>query len=98
MGPHSGDPATEELDLSCARADLAGDDIDQGRLPRAVRPDQPDDLAATHRQSDTVECPHSAEAVNQPRDLEEHIRGAAHATMLSARRHGLGKSVAKITA
>ena len=47
-------------DAAAALVDQAGEDVDQGRLAGAVRPEQPENLALRHFQADPVERPLAA--------------------------------------
>src|SRR5207244_590429 len=52
----------------------AADAIDQRRLARAIRPDQPDALTGRHRKIDAVERDEAAEALAQIADVEQRVR------------------------
>jgi hypothetical protein len=49
----------------------ARDDVEGGRLPRAVRPDQADDLARFGSEGNAVECDDAAETLGDVVDLEQ---------------------------
>src|SRR5690606_17096823 len=51
-----------EKHASRIRGEMAAQDVDERRLTRAVRADQPDELAVVDRKADAVEGLHAAEA------------------------------------
>jgi hypothetical protein len=59
LGPHL---LAVEGHGSRVRLDEAADDVEQGGLARAVRPDHADDAAGRHLQRDVLECDEAAEA------------------------------------
>ena len=65
VGPPARHVAALELDGALVREVEARDEVDERRLPRAVRADQPDDLVAAHLDGDVLEGAHSGE---RPRD------------------------------
>src|SRR5581483_1477019 len=56
----------------------AGHAVEERRLPRAVGPDEPDDLAGVDPQRGVVQGGHPAEADGDVLDLEERRPGARH--------------------
>src|SRR5581483_2298062 len=62
-----------EDDRSGGRPLETGERVDEGRLPRAVRPDQAEDLALSQHEIDPVHGPDAAEVHLEPARLE-HVR------------------------
>ncbi len=62
-----------EAHVAIRRLEDAGDDVEDRRLARAVRPDQPEDLAAIDVKVDGVEGSHAAEAHRQPGEIEQRL-------------------------
>ncbi len=60
-----------EDDVTRVRPVEARDDVERGRLPRPVRPDQADDLAGVDVQGEAVEREDSAEPAVDVSELEE---------------------------
>jgi len=56
-----------DRDGAAAQRIEAGNDVDQRRLARAVRPDQAQDLALAHIEIDIAQRLQSAEALARPR-------------------------------
>jgi hypothetical protein len=65
-----GDLLTVERDAAAVRRDQAEDAVERGRLARAVRSEQPDDLAGGDIDRDAVDDAPAAEAFLQPRGAE----------------------------
>ena len=66
-----------EPHLAGGRRVDAGEDADQRRLAGAVRPDEPDDLAALDRERDAGERVHAAEALLDVDALEQRRRSSS---------------------
>src|SRR3954469_15242704 len=49
------DAEAPDRDFAAGLYDEPGEDVDQGRLARAIRPQQPEDLAARNVEADLVE-------------------------------------------
>ena len=65
-----------------------GDHIEQGRLARAVGPDQPDDLPGLEGQTDLVQSPQSREILDRAFDDQSALR--LHAKLGEIRGLGFG--------
>src|SRR5207249_8779895 len=78
------DPLAAEDDRTAGRPVIAADDIDERRLPGAVRPDQAADLWPVHRDGDAVEGDEPPEVHRDPLDPE--IDRAALRAAISPRR------------
>ena len=63
-----------QVDLVLLRRIKSGDGIDQRGLARAVRPDQPEDLAPRHRDRDIFQRDHTAKAARHVAAFKNHIR------------------------
>ncbi len=63
---------SEDADLARVATDEVHDQLDDGRLARAVRPDQPHDVAAGHREGDVVES-ESLVLFAESRDLDRIV-------------------------
>src|SRR5207249_3458283 len=67
--PEPRDRAAVQPDVARVRPGEAGDDVEEGRLPRAVRPDDADDLPRRHREADVGVGHDAAEALRDVDDL-----------------------------
>ncbi len=77
----------EERDRAAARAEQAEEHADERRLPRAVSPDEADDLTATHREGDAVNGDEGAEArgdVDRGRELRHGVLARSRAPSIAA--------------
>ena len=63
-----------QSDLAGVGLEHAERDAHRGRLARAVRPDEPDDLAVRHREGDAVQGDDVAEATRETDQLEHEYR------------------------
>ena len=86
----AGELAALEHDRAGGRRVVAADDVDEGRLARAVRPEQAEDLAAPHVDVDAGERAHAAERLVQAAHAQQHVadRAAAGRSAGSVRRGG----------
>jgi hypothetical protein len=77
-----------EADLAAIRRVKAGDDVDAGRLARAVGADEAQDLARLQVEAQAVQGAERAEALDEPRDLEDRrgLRGHRRPAGGTARR------------
>src|SRR5207253_5712097 len=74
-------PTRRSSDLAAERGPVeAGDQVDAGRLARAVRPDQRVDLAPTDREVDAVDGLEAAEVLAEVLERENCLGGLAPAT------------------
>jgi len=73
----AGEAPALEQDLALGIAVDAAYAVEQGRLARAVRPDQAADLPLTHVEGDAVERDHAAEAHDDVSNLQQRIPGRA---------------------
>jgi len=64
-------PTVIEPDSTLRRPVEAGDQIEDGRLPRAVGPDESDDLALFDPECEIVHGPEAAEVLRQALGLEK---------------------------
>src|SRR4030095_5634582 len=71
VGGETADLAALEADAAAVPGDEPGDQVEQGRLTRAVGPDHADQLARAHGERDAVGGRYSAELLAQALDLEE---------------------------
>ena len=62
---HPGDAPALERDLSAARLQMAGDQVEEGGLTCTVRPDDRMLLAFLQRKTDIVDCDEAAEILGQ---------------------------------
>ncbi len=60
MGPQSKRRFSRDLNTPCGRTIDAGEDIEHGRLSRAVRADQADEFAGKKREGEVVDRPQAA--------------------------------------
>ena len=70
-----GDVGAEQLDRPRRRRELAGDQVEQRRLARAVGPEDGPALAGPHLEVDVAHGVHAAEAPADPPQAEDR-RGA----------------------
>src|SRR5439155_24159480 len=68
-----------DLELALVRVVEAGEDLDQGGLPRTVLPEQAVDLPGENAQVDAAQRPGPAEALRQVAESQARLPGAAHA-------------------
>src|SRR6185437_15826910 len=80
---HPRDVPPLEGDAAAVHRQRAGYTIDQRRLARAVRADEPEPLAGLHRDAHLVERQESPEALGETVDLEER---AGHRQRVRSRR------------
>jgi len=80
MRPESGDVFAVEPDGAGGGPDEAGQKVEAGRLARAIRTDQADDLALRNAEIDTVDGGESAEVPGETLCLEK--KRGAHAAGL----------------
>jgi hypothetical protein len=64
-------PTVVEPDPAVRRPVNAGDQVEDGRLPGAIGPDEPDDLALLDAEGKIVDGPESAEVLRQAFGLEK---------------------------
>ena len=67
-----------DLELAVLRLVEAGEDLDQGRLPRTVLPEQAVDLPGENAQVDAAQRSGPAEALRQVAESQARLPGAAH--------------------
>src|SRR5271165_5479683 len=80
------DRPPSEADLAAIGRIEAGDDIDAGRLARAVGADQAENLARREHEAELVKGAEGAEALDQMVDDQERLRGHRRPSGASARR------------
>ena len=78
VGAEAGHRVPGEPDLAGVGAHLPAHQVEGGRLARAVRADDADDLARTDDERDVVDRAHAAEVLDEAADLEQRrfARGA----------------------
>ena len=64
-------PTVVESDPAVRRPVNAGDQVEDGRLPRTIRPDEPDDLALLDAEGEIVDGPEAAEVLRQAFGFEK---------------------------
>ena len=74
VGSEAGDRLSLEANLSGAEWQNAGDEIEQGRLPRAIRADQAGHRPLLHREACAIDGDEAAEAPRHIVDLEDAHR------------------------
>src|SRR6202521_3741567 len=65
----------EKLDPALGRRELAGDDVEQGRLPGPVGPEDGAPLAGLDRKSHIRDCTQAAEPPADPPQVEDRLSG-----------------------
>src|SRR5262249_20497204 len=85
-----GNVATGQGDRAYVGFQVAGDDVEQGRLPVAVRTDETGDRAGLDRERTAVECVHPTEGLAHPADRQQ----AAHRRAPSATAASVGAASA----
>src|SRR6266545_1171109 len=84
VGLEAVEAAAGEADLARVGSKEAREQVEDRGLPRPVGPDHPEHLALRHGQVENVYRPESAEALAEPRDLEEAHAGRFFASRRSA--------------
>src|SRR5262249_5858600 len=80
------DPLAFEEDLAGGRAEVSVEEVEERRLARAVRADEPEDLALREGKREVRGGRQPAEALADVLHLEERRRGAQEATARASRR------------
>src|SRR5260370_4405847 len=73
MGRLSGNVESAKPNRATIRLVEAGEQVEKGRLPGAIWPDDADDLAGIDREIDLVRGGHSAEALHQSIHVEQWL-------------------------
>src|SRR5215472_13992583 len=76
VGGQAGDLGFVEVDVAAVHRSVAGDHVEQGGLPGAVRPDQPGDAAALNRDRAVIERLHTPERLRDALGPEQRRHDA----------------------
>ena len=87
VGRQTRDRPAAEMDRARVRCEEPGDQAERGRLARAVRADERDDLALTHAEREVGDRLETAEPLRQPRDVQQRRRHGRDPTK-NRRRYG----------